>query len=110
MVVKSEISYMHFIKKTDEGYYWCDWYRDHNENFYTFERGLKVCFIKEKNKVKTIRPLHSVNIDPDECNWEKASGTIKLDGFSEQGYGIFKCITNINECINEMLGEKNANK
>lgn len=107
MGVRSKISYLHFIKKTDEGYYWCDWYRYYDGRFYCFCDGMKVCFVKE-GEIKTIRPLHMIKIDPDKCNWYEVDGVLELyDG--GKSYGELRGITDISKCVNEMLGEENGN-
>ena len=109
MVAKSKISYLHFIKKTDEGYYWCDWYRYGDGRFYTFWDGMKVCFVKEEDGLKTVRPLHIVKIDPDKCNWYKANGVLELDDSRGKGFSALRGITDISKCVNEMLGGENGN-
>lgn len=108
MGVRSKISYLHFIKKTDEGYYWCDWYRYYDGRFYTFWDGMKVCFVKE-GKIKTIRPLHTIRVDPDKCNWYEADGVLELYDERGKNYGALRGITDISKCVNEMLGEENGN-
>ena len=100
--MKTNTNYIHYIKKTDQDEYLCDWYYFQKDKFHKWSDPMVIKLAKQEDGTRrTIGQGHDINYK----NWINESGVIVSESnLGGGGYAKFVRFGNEFECVDTMLG------